>query len=339
MKRIEQSLLIILSLAFIMSGCKPKVEEVEVEREEVVETTILKSVEVSRELNLSSTLQGYTTQNIAPSVTGIIQKIYVLAGDEVKKGALLVQMDPQQYNTAKLSYENLKTDCARMETLVSTGAISRQAYDQAKTGLNQAAEQLRFLEKNTFVRAEFDGVITAKNYENGELYSGQYILSMSEIKTLKLMINVPEAYFPMIKEGMQVTLKSDVYPSDTFVGVVDQIFPVIDPSSHTFSVRVKINNSAKLLRPGMYCHAILALASENAMLVPYQCVQRLTGSNERYIYLNDNGKAKRVFVKLGARYDDRIEVIANEISEGVEVVTTGAEKLVDGVTLKVVKVY
>ncbi|MBP5210352.1 MAG: efflux RND transporter periplasmic adaptor subunit [Bacteroidales bacterium] len=339
MKRIEQSLLIILSLALVITGCKPKEEQQEIQREEVVETTILKSVEVARELNLSSTLQGYTTQNIAPSVTGIIQKIYVLAGDEVKKGALLVQMDPQQYNTAKLSYENLKTECARMEALVSTGAVSQQAYDQAKMGLNQAAEQIRFLEQNTFVRAEFDGVITAKNYENGELYAGQYILSMSEIKTLKLMVNVPEAYFPMIKNGMQVALKSDVYPSQTFTGVVDQIFPVIDPSSHTFSVRVKINNPSKLLRPGMYCHAIISLESDNAMLVPYQCVQRLTGSNERYVYLNDNGKAKRVFVKLGDRYDDRVEIIADQIKEGVEIVTTGAEKLVDGVAIKVVKVY
>jgi multidrug efflux pump subunit AcrA (membrane-fusion protein) len=71
------------------------------------------------------------------------------------------------------------------------------------------------------------------------------------------------------------------------------------------------------------------------MVIPYQCVQKLTGSNERYIYVNDNGTARRVFVQLGERYDDKIEIVSDGVNPGDEIVVTGAEKLVDGVKLKI----
>lgn len=335
----KKILLTLCSVSLLLIGCQPPAQETEAAREEVVETTILKTTDVARELNLSSTLEGYVTMNVSPSVTGIIQKINVQVGSMVKKGDVLVQMDPQQYNNTKLTYENLKTDVTRMQSLVATGVISQQAYDQSVMAMNQAAESLRFLEENTFVKAGMSGAIALKNYEPGELYSGQPILVIATLNPLRLYVNVPENYYPQVKMGMKTSLTSDVYPGETFVGTVDLISPVVDPASHTFSVRIKIPNDSQKLHPGMYCHASISLAHTNALLVPYQSVQKLTGANDRFIYLNDNGRAKRVFVTLGDRYDDMIEVIADEVKEGVEVITTGADKLVDGVSIKVANVY
>jgi multidrug efflux pump subunit AcrA (membrane-fusion protein) len=85
----------------------------------------------------------------------------------------------------------------------------------------------------------------------------------------------------------------------------------------------------------MYAYTKLALGKDEALVIPYQSVQKLTGSNERYIYVNDNGVARRVFVKLGDRYDDKIEISSDDLNPGDEIVVTGAEKLVDGVTLKI----
>ena len=100
-------------------------------------------------------------------------------------------------------------------------------------------------------------------------------------------------------------------------------------------VRIRIPNGGERLRPGMYAYTKLALGRAEAMVIPYQSVQKLTGSNERYIYVNYNGVARRVFVKLGERYDDKVEIMSDELTPGEEIIVTGAEKLVDGVTLKI----
>jgi hypothetical protein len=85
----------------------------------------------------------------------------------------------------------------------------------------------------------------------------------------------------------------------------------------------------------MYVTTTLPLGQEHAIIVPYQSVEKLIGSNERYVFINENGYAKRVGVKLGQRFDENVEIIAPEIQEGVEYVHVGQRKLVDGVKLQV----
>ncbi|MBQ4022015.1 MAG: efflux RND transporter periplasmic adaptor subunit [Bacteroidales bacterium] len=319
----------------MVTGCKMKPQIEEEQREELVEVAPLTASTVERVLSLSTTLEGYQKMDIAPSVTGRIEHIYTEVGTRVSTGSNLVRMDQNQYTTTKLTYTNLQQELARMEALVATGAISKQTYDQTKLSFDQTAESLRFLEENTYVKAKFPGVISAKNYEDGELYSGQAILTLTQINVLKALVNVPESYFPLVHKGMSVDVLCDIYPGETFKGSIDIVYPTIDPASHTFQVRIRIPNGGERLRPGMYAYAKLALGKVEAMVLPYQSVQKLTGSNERYIYVNDNGVARRVFVKLGERYDDKIEIESDELNPGEEIVVTGAEKLVDGVKLKI----
>ena len=327
--------LLMLCALVALTSCKFKPQMEELPREELVEVAPLAMSTIERVLSLSTTLEGFQKMDIAPSVTGRIEHIYTEVGTKVAAGANLVRMDQNQYNTTKLTYANLQQELARMEALVATGAISQQAYDQTKLSFDQTAESLRFLEQNTYVRAKFSGVISAKNYEDGELYSGQAILTLTQINVLKALVNIPESYYPLVHKGMDVQISCDIFPGEVFPATIDIVYPTIDPSSHTFQVRVRIPNSGERLRPGMYAYAKLALGQAEAMVIPYQSVQKLTGSNERYIYVNDNGVARRVFVQLGERYDDRIEIISNEVNPGDEVVVTGAEKLVDGVKLKI----
>ncbi len=337
MKKISVLMACALTLAAV--SCKQQSQEAAgtAERSELVETTVLTPSEVMRTIEVSTTLEGYETMSVAPSVTGRIEHIYVEVGSRVARGANLVRMDQQQYNTTKLSFANLALELSRMETLVASGAVSQQTYDQTKLSYDQTEENLKFLESNTFVKAQFPGVISAKNYEDGELYSGQAILELTQVNTLKALMAVPETYYPVIKAGMKVNVRSDIYPDTVFPATIEIVYPTIDASTHTFNVKVRIPNGDERLRPGMYAHTSLELGKSTALLVPYQSVQKLTGANDRYVYINNGGVAKRVFVQIGERYDDRIEVIADEIKEGVEVVTTGAEKLVDGIRLEISK--
>ena len=266
-------------------------------------------------------------------MTGNIEHIYVEIGDKVKEGQMLVRMDQNQYITTKLSLTNLKSEYDRISALFETGTVTEQVYDQTKLGYDQTKESLEFLEKNTFVKAPFKGVVSAKNYEDGELFAGNPILMVTEIHKLKAIVNIPESYFPYVQEGMKLELSTAVYPDTVFPATIEVVYPTIDAASHTFSVKLKINNAEEILRPGMYVSTTLKLHDTEAIIVPYQAVLKLTGSNERYVFINKNGKAKRVSVELGERFDERIEIISNEIKEGDELITVGQAKLIDGVKL------
>jgi RND family efflux transporter MFP subunit len=308
----------------------------EQERVEQVRTTVLQPREIEREISVSTNLQGYLTVNVAPSITGKIEHIYCEVGDKVSQGQSLVTMDQTQYKTTKISLSNLETEKNRVEMLLKTGSATQQQYDQLEAQYNSTKEQLDFLKVNTYFKAPFAGVIAAKNYEDGELYSGQPIMVLTQIDKLKALVAIPENYFPLFKTGMKLSLTSEIYPDQTFPATVEVIYPTIDASSHTFQVKIVIPNGKNLLRPGMYVTTTIGLGKANTIVAPYQAVEKLVGANDRYVFLNENGRAKRVSVELGQRFDQEIEIIAPEIVPGVELVTVGQHKLVDGVKLNVV---
>ena len=293
----------ITACAALLSGCGGnKTADVAEERVEQVRTTPLAYQEVSRQIELSTTLQGYDQMNISPSLTGLIEKIYVEVGDRVRKGDTLVRMDRNQLNTTRIAFANLQIEMNRVQMLLESEAISQQTY------------------------------------EDGELYSGaQPILQLTKINELKAYVNVPETYYPLVKKGMQVNVYSDIYPGRAFPASIEIVYPTVDPASHTFTLKLRIPNSSELIRPGMYVSTVLDLGRTEALVVPYQAVLRLIGSNNRYVFVDEGGVAKRVFVEIGERHDQTIEISSDSLKVGDPIVTTGQAKLVDGVKLNVVQ--
>lgn len=307
---------------------------------EKVKVQEIKSQRIAKQLELSSTLEGYETMNISPSITGHIEHIYVEVGSRVSKGAILVRMDQTQLNTTRINLASTKTELDRVTALKASGSISEQIYDQTKAGYDQLVETERFQEENTFVKAQFSGVISAKNYEDGEMYTGAPILQLCQISRLKAIINIPESYFPLVKQGMKVNVNSDIYPDKMFPATIEIVYPTIDPTSHTFQAKLNIPNAGEKIRPGMYVRATLALGEIDAIVVPYQTVLKLTGSNDRYVFVADGNTARRVAVTLGQRFDDQIEilpVVPGDIKEGDKLVVTGQARLVDGSQLDIVE--
>ena len=332
----KKSILYTLAALALMACSKETTTEKE-ERVEQVRTTVLHPQEIEREISVSTNLQGYLTLNVAPSLTGKIERIFVEVGDRVNAGQSLVTMDQTQYKTTKISFTNLGIEKNRVEMLLKTGSATQQQLDQLEAQYNSTKEQLDFLETNTYFKAPFAGVIAAKNYENGELYGGQPILVLTQIDKLKALVAIPEKYFPLFKAGMKLTLTTDIYPEQTFPATIEVVYPTIDASSHTFQVKIVIPNGKNLLRPGMYVTTTIGLGKENAIVAPYQAVEKLVGAKDRYVFINDNGRAKRVAVELGQRFNQDIELIAPEIVDGVEMVTVGQHKLVDGMKINIVE--
>ena len=316
-------------------GKKETAKEIDTALAEKVEVLTLQKEKVAHVLTLSTNLQGYETMNVSPSLQGKIERIHIDVGSRVQKGELLVTMDQNQLNTTRLAFTNLILELERLEALQKTGSISQQTYDQLKLRYDQTEESIAFLEKNTFVKADFPGVISAKNYENGELFTGLPIVVLTQINMLKALVNIPETYYPIVKEGKKVMLKTDIFPNKEFTATIETVYPTIDAGTHTFQVKLKILNSNETLRPGMFARATLEMGEVESLIVPYQVVLKLQGSNELFIFVNDNGIAKRVVVTLGQRFDDRIEIISDEINEGDQIVSLGQSRLVAGAKLEI----
>ena len=317
-------------------GGNPK--EQAARKPEKVETLALHKQTIAKEIELAATLEGYETMNVSPSITGHIEHIYVEVGSRVSKGDLLVRMDQTQLNTNKITTASTKTELDRVAALRTSGSISEQTYDQTKAGYDQLVENGKFLQENTFVRAPFGGVISAKYFEDGEMYGGQPILTLTQISHLKAIVNIPESYFPLVRTGMKMEVRSEIYPDKVFPATIEIVYPAVDPASHTFQAKLSIPNASEKIRPGMFVRTTLALGQVEALVVPYQSVLKLTGSNDRYLFVNDNGKARRVAVTLGSRFDDQVEVTpsnAEDLKEGDELVVIGQAKLVDGSPLQI----
>lgn len=336
-KGIKISMLMFAVIA-LLNACTPKAEKKQEEeiRVENVKTAVPETQEIARKIDFSTTLEPYNKVMVAPTMAGRIDKIHVEVGSKVQANQLLVEMDKTTYLQTKVSFDNLAVDFQRISTLYNSGNIAQQTYDQTKAQYESLKTNVQNLERNTFLRAPFSGVIAAKNYENGELYAGTPILLLVDMANLKAHINIPESYYPSIKEGMNVAITSDVFTDKEFKGIIEIVSPVIDATTHTFQVQIKISNAGGVLRPGMFARIGVDFDKINAKVVPYQAVLKLQGSNERYVYVNKNGVAKRVKVQMGKRYDDKIEILSDELKEGDQLVVVGQARLVDGVKVNVV---
>ncbi len=329
---------LIAASALLLASCSSKDDkaaDTEKEKVETVSVMKLQKHDIMRILTFSGVLQPYQKVAVAPALQGRITNLYVEVGDRVSQGQMLAKMDETQYLSTKLNYENTKTDFNRIKILNDSNNIAKQTFDQAKSGLEVLETSLKNLEQNTYLRAPFAGVVSARNYEPGELFAGQAIYEIVQINTLKALVEVPETYFPQVKQGMKLNIATDTYKGETFPATIEVVYPTIDEKSHTFSIKLKIPNAAQKLRPGMYVSTTLEMGEEKTLTAPYNAVQKLQGSDERYVFLNDNGRAKRVVVKLGQRFDDNVEILADEITEGKQLVIQGVAKLHDGTPITI----
>ena len=337
---IKNVILSTLAIA-VLAGCSGKKDsdkDTSVVEAIPVKVQKLEKENIARTLDYTANLQADEQVYYAPAATGRIEKIYVEVGDRIKKGQLLVEMDRTNLQQAEVQLKNLETEYNRAKMLNETQSISNQAYDAAVTQYEVAKSNVDFLKENTRMLAPFNGVVTGKYFENGEVYTGAAfggaskpsIIAIEKINPLKAYVNLSEQYFLSVKKGTKVELKSSLYPDRVFEGQVSIVYPTIDPASRTFTVEVKIPNDDEALRPGMYGTINFFIGNTETVVVPAIAVLKLQGANDRYVFINKDGKAKRVYVNLGKRFEDKIELISDEIQEGDELIVVGQGRVIDG---------
>ncbi len=292
---------------------------------------------IARTIDYTSTILAYEEVNLAPSTPGRVDKIYVEVGDRVQKGQNLFLMDRTQYYANKIQLANLEKDLARIDTLFKLGSVTEQLYDQTNAQYEVMKTNVEFMEENTLLEAPFDGIITGKYLEDGELYSGApgmsgkaAVVTLMQINPVKIIVSISEQYFPLIRNGMKVRVAADVYPDKSFDGTIFRVHPTIDAMSRTFRAEVRISNGSELLRPGMFARAFIDMGEVETVVIPASTVMLQEGTNERYVFVVENGVAVRKPVTLGQRFDDRLEIAGGDLKVGDALVTEGQARLNNG---------
>lgn len=284
----------------------------------------------------TSEIEPWRENDITPAASGVhIERILVDVGDAVRAGDLLVTLDPTQYTQQLVQLKTVEDDYRRLLPVYEAGGISAQQIEQAKAQLDVQREVVANLKKNIEVRSPITGVVTARNYESGDLFAQQPILHVMQIDPLKVVVNISEQYYPAVKVGMPVELHVDIFPDRVFTGRVSLIYPALDAATRTFQVEVEVPNRERTLRPGMYARTIFDMGSKSGVLVPDVAIQKQVGSAERYLYvIAGDTLAERRSVEVGRQVGDRVDILQG-VAPGEQVAVTALSKLYDGARVEV----
>jgi len=348
------SISVILISGLLLSGCSPKsttspdaaLNAATVEKPAIpVKVETLAKTKIARTIDYTATVLPFEEVNMAPSTPGRIDKIYVEVGDKVNLNDKLFLMDRTQLYQLQLQLSSLVKDLSRLDTLLKSGSAKQQQYDQLKTQYDVTKTNVDFMEENTLMKAPFAGIVTGKYFENGEMYSGSpttltgrsAVVTVMQVNPLKVNVSLSEQYYPLIKKGMRAEITADVYENEKFTARIFRISPTINSGTRAFNVELELPNRNDLLKPGMFVRVSMDLGEVETFVVPANTVLIQEGTNTRYLFVAEAGVARRVDVVIGKRFDDRMELISENLKPGDEIITEGQARLIAGDKIEIIK--
>ena len=341
-KSFQLAAVLVAAMLGACSGGEEKKAETTAAETVIEKPTVKLATVTSREVEqigeFTATVEAEAKNNIAPTSPGRISQIFVEVGDYVRKGQKLVQMDAANLTQLKLQLDNQETEFKRVDELYKVGGASKAEWDAAKTNLDVRRSSYENLLENTQLVSPLNGVVTARNFDNGDLYTSTQmpVLVVEQIAPVKLMINVSEPNYPKVTKGMPVTVKLDVYEGEEFEGKVSLVYPTIDAATHTFPVEITLANANQRVRPGMFARVTMNFGSKNHVVVPDMAIVKRAGSGDRYVYVYNNGKVSYNKVELGRRMGTEYELISG-VDNNSQVVIAGQTRLADGVEVEVIQ--
>ena len=311
-----------------------KKQEVKVDEKPLVRLETVKTQEVEQIQEFTATVEANVVNNIVPSMSLRINDILVEVGDHVRKGQVLAQMDKTNLLQSQTQLENIQLEYDRAFELYKVGGASKQSLDAQKTQLDVAKTAYENLKENTRLVSPINGIVTARNYDSGDMIGGEPVVTIEQMSPVKLLVNVSESFYTRVRKGMDVNVKVEVYGDEIFHGKVSLIYPTVDPQTRTFPVEIKLPNKDLKVRPGMFARVTMNFGTQNHVVAPDLSIIKQAGSGDRYIYVYKDGKVSYNKVLLGRRMDDKYEIISG-VSDGDQVVVAGQSRLSNGAEVSV----
>lgn len=304
-----------------------------------VMTDVVKTGKVRNIQSFSSIVNADVKNNINSQTGGRLEKLFVKVGDRVSRGQTIAILDQSQLLQTKVKLDDAKINFNRSDELYKIGGISKSQWEQAKNLLDITQQQYNNLRENTILTSPTEGVVTEKNYDVGDMTSVQLpVVVVEKISSVKVTLRISEKYYSMLKKNMPVDVVAEDVMSDvSFKGYVYNIYPTIDPNTHSVTVEVMIENKDLQLRPGMYVKATIDFGeTEETPIVPDMAVMTQVGSGKKLVYKLENGKAVAQDVEIGQMEGDKYQILSG-VKAGDVIIVSSLNLLSTGTPVKVKK--
>lgn len=323
----------------LIVGCtQPKSDKTQnVDRVVKVTTACVNQKKITTLLRYSGTIEPSQTIPLGFQTTGTVEKVFVSAGDEVRKGQLLATLNESDarsmYQITLSKYEQANDAYNRLKSVYENGSLPEVKWVEMETNLAQAKSSLE-ISKNSLEKCKLyapqNGVIGRRNIEPGmsSIMITSSPFELVDINQVFVKISIPENEISKIKKGMNARFSVSALNDQTFSGEISSINPVADEISRTYEVKIKVNNTDKKLMPGMVCDVTLdEVGEKEVILIPYQSVS-VDKENNRFVYVIDqtNQIARKNIIKIGQYQESAVEVISGLVP-GQIIVVEGKEKL------------
>ena len=361
-------LVLIIVALVVIGGILPRMHasaEVKKETNTLAVPTVIvmkpKAGNASQEVVLPGNMQAFTDAPIYARTNGYLTKWYYDIGSRVKQGDLLAiiitpEIEQQltqakaDLNTAEANFSLSGLTEQRYQDLKSSDAVSKQDVDNAHGDFESKKAQVASAQANvkrledlqsfTRVYAPFDGVITARNTDIGQLIDSgsapsRELFHIAAINTLRVFINVPQQYSVAAKPGLMADLTLAQFPGRTFQGKLVRTANAIDLATRTLLVEVDVDNKSGELLPGAYVQVHLKTASPvQASVVPVSALIFRSAGLQVGVVGSDN-KAKLVNITLGRDFGNEVEVVTG-LNGDEQVIVNPPDSLVDGEQVQIV---
>ena len=319
---------------------------------------------IQQALTVVGNLIGETTVSVAPRAAGRLQDVTVRLGDRVSRGQRiakiedyeLVEQIKQQEAAQEVSQATIRqreTDLAlartgleRSMSLFEKKLIAKQVLDDSESRHQSAQAQLDLARAqaqqsrarldelkinlgNTIITSPVNGFISRRLVDPGaSVGQNAPIVEVVDISRVRLIANVVEKDLKQLQSGDVTRVEVDAFPGETFMGRIARVSPVLDPATRTAPIEVEIPNPSYRLKPGMYARVSITLdTTKDALVVPANALVDLGGRRGVFQPLSETAVFRAV--QVGNEQGQLVEIVGG-LTEGQEVITTGAGQLRDG---------
>ena len=333
-----RSSLTLCLLALTLAGCGAEKEK-KARPPALVEAAPIRLATFTDELEAVGTALANEQVILSAPVTERITSINFADGGFVSRGqviaTLAVGQERAELAAAEAQALQATQQLERIQALKKRGFATGASLDQQVAAANSAranAQLARASIGDRVIRAPFAGWVSLRTVSPGAIVSaGTAIATVSDISRIKLDFTVPETRLSMIRQGQSIKAVSSAYPDRPFTGTIATIDPVIDPATRAVKVRAILPNPDRALKPGMLLTVSVIARQRQSLAAPELAL--IGDGEERFLFLVEDRKAKRVKVETGIRQNGLVEILGG-VQPGSKVVTDGVVKLTDGVPVR-----
>lgn len=330
----------------VMFGCSAHSSDTESQRPMPVKTITITPATIDLRQEYVGTIQESVAIPLSFAAAGTVSAVYVSEGQTVNKGMILATLDSKSYQSSyqiALAKEHQAQDAYnRLSQLYKKGSLPDVKMVEIESDLQQArsmAEIAKNSLRDCILKAPTHGVIGKKTVEPGMNVLPDYqVLSLLKINTVNAVVPIPENQIASIQKGEEATVIVAALNNASFTGKITEKGVEADPLSHTYAIKIALENKGEQLRPGMVCNVIISPSSAEPMITIPQTSVMVDTNNHQYVYVvnKDGHSVHKQIIQVGEAVGNGDVAVISGLKQGDEVITEGNQKIDDQSLIQII---